>query len=137
MNIAELMQKMHAAITEVEKEKIANEIEKEFSSLSEEEKSIIQKEFVQLWDNKLKEAEETIKKVDIALEMKEISQYLSFAKISKVYFGKSKEWLYQRINGFIVNGKPAQFNDQDKEKLSQALIDLSDKIHQTAIRISN
>jgi hypothetical protein len=135
MDIKLLLQKMHDAETDSEKESIKGEIENRFNLLNDEDKKKVQQDFMQSLDNKLNEAEETLKKVDVYLEMKELSAYLNFAQIAKEYFGKSKEWLYQRINGFVVNGKPAQFNEQDKEKLSSALIDLSQKLQKTALRI--
>lgn len=35
----------------------------------------------------------------------ELPEAISFSYIAKKYFGKSRNWLYQRINGNIVNGK--------------------------------
>ena len=51
-------------------------------------------------------------------------QAISLSYIAKNYFGKSKEWLYQRINGNIVNGKPAHFTEEETRQLQNALHDL-------------
>ena len=46
--------------------------------------------------------------------IKEILPVISLPFIAKKYFGKTKEWLYQRINRNIVNGKPAKFTSEEK-----------------------
>ena len=40
----------------------------------------------------------------IKLQLQNISEIISLSFIAKHYFGKTKEWLYQRINGNVVNG---------------------------------
>ena len=39
-------------------------------------------------------------------KLKEVSKIVSISYIAKEYFGKSRSWLHQRINGNIVNGHP-------------------------------
>jgi hypothetical protein len=48
--------------------------------------------------------------------------------IAKNYFKKSKEWIYQRINGNLVNGKPARFSETEIETFNFALQDISKRI---------
>ena len=48
--------------------------------------------------------------------------------IAKNYFKKSKEWIYQRINGNLVNGKPARFSEKEIEIFNFALQDISKRI---------
>ena len=130
------MQKMHDAATDTEKLRIKNEMLSQFNSLSESEKKIVRNEFMQSLDEKLKEADELIKKIDIAVEISQISKYISLSKIAQNYFGKSKEWLYQRIKGYTVNGKTAQFTQQERIKLSLALEDISRMAHETSLKIA-
>jgi len=136
MEIKNLMQKMHDAATDTEKLRIKNEMLSQFNSLSESEKKIVRNEFMQSLDEKLKEADELIKKIDIAVEISQISKYISLSKIAQNYFGKSKEWLYQRIKGYTVNGKTAQFTQQERIKLSLALEDISRMAHETSLKIA-
>jgi len=117
MNIRELMQKLHNTSNEKEKEEIKKEILSQFSSLDEFEKEIVRKEFLKGLDEKFKEADNVLEKVDIALNISEISKYISLSQISSVYFGKSKEWLYQRIKGYSINGKRAEFSESDRKKV--------------------
>ena len=90
---------MHEASTNSEKVIIEEEIKNNFNSLSESDKELIRNEFNKAWDEKLEETKAFLKKIDIAIEIEELSKYVSLSKISKDYFGKSKEWLYQRIHG--------------------------------------
>jgi len=136
MDIKKLMQKMHDAATEKEKSGIKNEILSQFNSLTEQDKDIVRNEFMEGLDGKLKEAGELIKRVDIALEIEEISKYISLSKIARDYFGKSKEWLYQRIKGYNVNGKPAQFTAEERKKFSSALEEISRMAHETSLKIA-
>ena len=50
---------------------------------------------------------------------------VSMAYIAKKYFGKSRGWIMQRVNGNIVNGKRASFTSEELKQLNYALKDLS------------
>lgn len=71
---------------------------------------------------------EELKELNIKEALKGIDNFISLSYIAKNYFNKSKEWLYQRINGNLVNGKPAKFTPNEIEVLNNALQDLSKKI---------
>ncbi len=80
---------------------------------------------------------ETHKKVDEILVRKQLEEMLpaiSLSYIAKTYFKKSRAWLYQRINGLSVNGKPAKFSASEMETLNYALNDIGHKL--TNIRVS-
>lgn len=57
-----------------------------------------------------------------------ILKMVSMAYVAKTYFGKSKEWLYQRINGNLVNGKPARFTKEELRILDAALKDIGSRL---------
>ena len=65
----------------------------------------------------------------------ELPEAISFSYIAKKYFGKSRNWLYQRINGNIVNGKKARFTDNELQTFLNALKDVSEMIHQTSLKL--
>lgn len=60
---------------------------------------------------------------------------VSWSYIAKTYFGKSRSWLNQRLNGFMVNGKEAQFTQEELNRLRTALFDLSKNIENTALEL--
>jgi hypothetical protein len=115
---------------------ILEKVKSEFSSLSEAEKEEVKINFLNSLDEKLIEVKQTIDKVDIFIEISEISKYISLSAIAKNYFGKSKEWLYQRINGYTVNGKPARFTDEERKVLANALTDISRRLKETSLKIA-
>lgn len=80
--------------------------------------------FLELSNLKLNE----LKEINIKASLEEVSEFISLSYVAKKYFNKSKEWLYQRINGYTVNGKPAQFTNEEIGTLNYALQDLSKKI---------
>ncbi len=72
---------------------------------------------------------EDCKELLLREQLKEILPILSLAHISKTYFNKTRSWLYQRINGSLVNGKPARFTPEELDVLKSALLDVSSKIN--------
>lgn len=64
----------------------------------------------------------------MADRMGEASKMVSMAYIARTYFGKSRSWLAQKLNGNTVNGKPAGFTDSERLTLKHALADMSAKL---------
>ncbi|MDE7374648.1 MAG: DUF5053 domain-containing protein [Odoribacter sp.] len=60
---------------------------------------------------------------------------ISWADLSRTYFGKSSSWLYHKMDGRDGNGKPTSFSLEEIEILKGALIDLSDRIRRAAEKI--
>ena len=72
-------------------------------------------------------ADEVIAK-GIRYQLGEIAEVLSLSYIARRYFNKSRQWLNQRINGGIVNGKPAKFTEDQLKIFNAALHDISNRI---------
>jgi len=68
-------------------------------------------------------------------QLKDILLALSWADLSKTYFGKSNSWLYHKLDGIDGNKKPTEFNEQEKAQLKGALVDLADRIRRAADNI--
>lgn len=73
-------------------------------------------------------AEETL----VREKLHNILPAISVSYLAKTYFRKSPQWFYQKLNGNIVNGKPAQFTKDELEILHHALLDISQKINISA-----
>ena len=58
---------------------------------------------------------------------------LSLSYIAKKYFGKSRGWLMQKVNGNMVNGRIAAFTDEERRQFREALQDLSEKMSAVAM----
>ena len=65
---------------------------------------------------------------DVRQRLGDIPQVINMSYIAKHYFGKSRTWLYQRINGNIVNGKPVFFAIAERRQLQEALHDIGKKL---------
>lgn len=75
-----------------------------------------------------KETAEKATQLAIKQKMKDVIPAISLVYIAKTYFNKTDAWLYQRINGNVVNGKPATFTSNELETMKFALSDLSNKL---------
>jgi len=64
----------------------------------------------------------------IRYQLREIKEVLSLTYIAENYFNKSRQWLNHRINGNIVNGKPAQFTTDQLITFNSALKDIGNKV---------
>ena len=58
--------------------------------------------------------------------------FISWAEVSRKYFGMSNSWLYHKLNGVDGNGRPTTFNEEEKARLKEALQDLSAQISASA-----
>jgi len=63
----------------------------------------------------------------------EVSDIVSISYVAKTYFNKTRSWFYQRLNGNLVNGKPAKFTEEELFKLDSALKDVSKKIGSVSV----
>ena len=66
-----------------------------------------------------------------------IYESISWSYIARHYFGKSRSWLSQRINGLKIRNKEVQFTESEKKILLNALLDLSNNIKRTALIIEH
>ena len=57
-----------------------------------------------------------------------ISEVINLSSVAKYYFGKSRAWLYQRMNGNKVNGKTAFFTRAERKQLEEALHDIGKQL---------
>ena len=62
------------------------------------------------------------------LAMFDVCMLVNYSEIARAYFGKSVNWFNQRLHGYKVNGKPAEFKPDELDILSNALRDISKKL---------
>lgn len=74
----------------------------------------------------------TVEKITARHQLDDIMLEVSWADISKTYFGKSSSWMYNKLNGRDGNGGFGEFTDDEKETLRQALYDLSNRLREAA-----
>lgn len=86
-------------------------------------------QFIGGLDKALAEADELIARHRLG----DVPEVISFSYIAKKYFGKSRGWLMQKVNGNIVNGKPAAFTPDESKLFREALQDISKKLSNAAL----
>lgn len=69
------------------------------------------------------------------LAMIELSDYIKFSAIAKNHFNKSSNWILQRLHGYEVNGKPAQFKPEELVVFVQSLREIANMLNESADRI--
>lgn len=72
--------------------------------------------------------EEEVTEYSIRQQMGHLADAINFAYIAREYFGKTRSWLYHKIKGDIVNGKPASFTPSEKEIFYNALNDIKSQL---------
>jgi len=134
MNVKERMDEFFAATSDTEKSEIKEKLLSDFNKLSSDEKEIVRIMFLDDFDNR---AKISLEKIDISIKMLQVSQYVSLSYIADRFFGKSRQWLNNKLKGNLVNGKPASFTVDEIKKLSAALVEISDEIRTTALQIAS
>lgn len=72
-------------------------------------------------DKRLDDVERSISTYTLHERMGTLTEAVNLAYIARHYFGKSRQWLYQRVKGQSVNGKPAAFTAAEEEVFMKAL----------------
>lgn len=86
-------------------------------------------QFLEGLDEALIEADNMIARAKLG----DVPEAISFSYIAKNYFGKSRSWLMQKVNGNMVNGKAASFTDSERKMFREALQDISKKLTTAAL----
>ena len=92
-------------------------------------------EFAESMIDLAKETAERATHLALKQKMKDVLPAISLVYIAKTYFNKTDTWLYQRINGNIVNGKPAAFSDKELNIMKFALNDLSRQLGSLSVSL--
>jgi hypothetical protein len=122
--------------TEADKKAFSQKIKAEQALRTAEEKAEISRQAEQAFDKFVQETEEFIETIKLRDKLEPILPYISLSTIAKEYFGKSRNWLYQKLNNNVVNGKPAQFNENEIKILRKAVDDITKKLQTVSTSLS-
>jgi hypothetical protein len=95
---------------------------------SKDELAKIDKYVKDLANESINRTDEFIKDIEVRVQLMEVTEVVSLSYIAKNYFNKTRQWLYQKINGNVVNGKPAKFTPEEINTLNFAIHDISKKL---------
>ncbi|MBR0263562.1 MAG: DUF5053 domain-containing protein [Prevotella sp.] len=129
--IREHFEKFYKAETAKERKAISDDYKRWFNSLSEEEQkaeTALQIENARMVLEGVKVNNEELDARRIREKLGTVPEAISMSYIAKTYFGKTKTWLYQRLNGNKVNGKEARFTEEEARQLQAALHDLGQRL---------
>lgn len=73
-----------------------------------------------------------MEKITVRQRAYDILTGISWAEISRQYFGKSSSWMYHKLDGIDGNGGEGGFTEEEMQKLKGALCDLADRIRRVA-----
>jgi len=76
----------------------------------------------------MKEQGKRMKELALRVELCNNEEIIPLSYIARTYFKKSKSWLYQRINGNVVNGSPVTLSKEERIIFNNALKDISKRI---------
>ena len=107
------------------------EMEKFVAEKNPEERKVLARLFIAGAEEACQSAEKLLDDT-LRLALNNIYDAISWSYIAKHYFGKSRSWLSQRINGLKIHNKEVQFTPEEKKILIQALLDLGTNIKETA-----
>ena len=133
--LKDLMTEYRSLKTDEDKIAFDGKMAQALAEMNPEERKAFRKAFLLSARRTVSEAREISEEAEMKLLLSGVDNYLSLSQIAQDYFGKTRSWLYQRINGAIVNGKPAQFTLEEQQQLSNALLDISNKIKDTALKL--
>lgn len=131
-------ERFKALSTKEEREAFKKEMQDKYNALPEARKETYKKTSESGLKATVEACNDFIERTEEAIlrdKLGELPEVVSFSYIAKKYFGKSRNWLYQRINGNIVNGKKARFTDNELQTFLNALKDVSEMIHQTSLKL--
>ena len=72
---------------------------------------------------------------DMKKRMSDIYLAVSWREISRAYFSKSVSWFQHKMYGIDGNGGVGGFNQEEAQRLREALLDISDRIRRAAEKI--
>ena len=125
--LEQMKAKFMALSSEEEEREFRKEMEAFVASKPTEDREVLAKVFI---DGATRACEQAEKVYDDTLRayLDGIYESISWSYVARHYFGKSRSWLSQRINGLKIRNKEVQFTADEKKILLNALLDLSNNI---------
>lgn len=76
----------------------------------------------------LAEVREEIMELSLRKQLGDVYDVLPLSYIAEKYFKRTRSWLYQRLNGYKVNGKVCSFTEEEKATFRMAARDVAQMI---------
>ena len=122
----------YQGMSKAEREEFIARKKGEFENESDELRNKHIDEALEAGENAVHELQELI----ILKQLQNVSPFISLSEISKTYFGKSRGWLSQRLHENEIRGRRVCLKPDELDTLKRALLDISDKLKNTALSLS-
>lgn len=91
------------------------------------------KTFEQFCDPALRRSEQMKVKSEAVWKIfLELDSLINVSKFAKQYFKKSHSWFLQKVNGYDVNHKRAEFTPEEYDRISASFRDLAQRLNDYA-----
>lgn len=97
---------------------------------------ILASELLASANSRMDAVEHSIKEYTLHEQLGQLTEVINLAYIARHYFGRTRQWLYQRLKGQQVNGRPASFTPDELELFSHALNEVGIKLCTVAPSLS-
>ncbi len=125
---------MRDRIEILKKRYVRAKTDREYEAIDEELRSLCEDDAAAVADATLESIRETNAEL-LRKKLNDVLPIVSVSYLAKTYFHRSPQWFYQRLNGNSVNGRPAQFTNDELKVLHDALLDISGKIGASATAV--
>lgn len=89
--------------------------------------------FKELCDTRFRRDEQMkVKSEAVWVTFLELDGMINVSKFARKYFNRSHSWFAQRINGYDVNHKKAEFTAEDYKKIASSLRTLATQLNEYA-----
>ena len=79
-------------------------------------------------ERQMDELEEEVDRLTAKEQLGELYDIIPLSSIAEKYFKRRRGWLYQKLNGYKVNGKISSLNKEEKETFNLAIREIGMKI---------
>lgn len=79
----------------------------------------------------------TDEELKLLSELDKVLEIVSVSYIAKRFFGKSRAWLHNKLNGNLSNGKPARLSEDELHTFINALLQMSNEMSRASQSLRN
>ncbi|MRJ07571.1 DUF5053 domain-containing protein [Ornithobacterium rhinotracheale] len=133
---------MKEKVLELKRRYVAAKTDKERETIDQEMRLLMQEDGEAWAEAMLESAKDTAQRAENLVtsvrareQLEDVLPILPLSYIAKVYFNKSRQWLYQKVNGSIVNGKQSNFTEEEVNTFNKALSDLGKKLQEIKVTL--
>jgi hypothetical protein len=135
-NYTEEIEQLISAGRGISDEEFDKLLDNYFSDRTDAEKERLGEAVIKVKLSRMEEIKQIDREIKFLDQLDGIEKYLNMAQLARSCFGKTRTWLYQRLHGWSVHGRPSRFTDSERKQFADALLLLSDNLKNVARKLS-